>query len=242
MKRIAGASGTGPSIPSRPIFLDSQWKAPGAAFLYQPPGYFAPDHPVEPRKLLITGCPRSGTRFTTEVLKKSGLRVNHEAMGPDGLVSCFFTVNDFWYPGGHIGRRDQFDFEHVWHQIRHPLKVIASMSADHGMPGDFRHWQEKHTGIPGDYEPRILRWANFWRHWVPLATKQAQWTYRIEDFDGVWTEMRKRLEIEDEPDLSKISRAMGSKRPDSLSWDDLEKLDRHVAYQVRRLAEQYGYE
>ncbi len=76
---------------------------------------------------------------------------------------------------------------------------------------------------------------------MPLAAEQAEWTYRIEDFDQVWPEIRTKLDLK-EVDLSKISRETGSKNPDPVTWEDIEKLDRTLAYRLRRLAEQYEYE
>jgi hypothetical protein len=64
-------------------------------------------------KFLITGYPRSGTKYTAKVLNKTSLDVGHEFKGKDGCVS--------WK---HLPKA--LDFDLVLHQVRNPLKVIGS--------------------------------------------------------------------------------------------------------------------
>jgi hypothetical protein len=42
-------------------------------------------------RLLVTGCPRSGTTYTSRFFKKCGKDVPHEAEGKDGIVSWLLT-------------------------------------------------------------------------------------------------------------------------------------------------------
>lgn len=78
--------------------------------------------------LLITGCGRSGTTYISAVLQEFGLDVRHECYGADGICSWPMTVVDDdlpwkWLPPG---RNKDMKFTHILHQVRHPLKVIAS--------------------------------------------------------------------------------------------------------------------
>lgn len=84
------------------------------------------------KKLLVTGCGRSGTLYITSCLQKLGLDVRHEepvppngVMGKDGMVSWFMTVDDS-NPALGPGRK-YYEFEYVLQLVRHPLKVIASV-------------------------------------------------------------------------------------------------------------------
>ena len=65
-------------------------------------------------KLLIIGSPRSGTQFTTYLLKYLGFRMGHEESDVDGCVSSLhLTVPK--------------EFTTVLHQIREPLQTISSL-------------------------------------------------------------------------------------------------------------------
>src|SRR6188472_3358246 len=79
--------------------------------------------------LLITGCGRSGTHFTARLLQEMGLDVGHETVGKDGAASWKHIVSGtFVYVGKNRTQeiRDE-NFTPILHQVRHPLKVIASM-------------------------------------------------------------------------------------------------------------------
>tara|TARA_R110001583_G_scaffold156933_1_gene308853 strand:- start:789 stop:1505 length:717 start_codon:yes stop_codon:yes gene_type:complete len=65
-------------------------------------------------KLLIIGSPRSGTQFTTYLLKYLGFRMGHEESDVDGCVSSLhLTVPK--------------EFTTVLHQMREPLQTISSL-------------------------------------------------------------------------------------------------------------------
>jgi len=76
------------------------------------------------KKLLIVGSPRAGTRFTYNLLNYLNIDVGHEQTKSQGAVSSL-----------HIYTDEKFDF--IGHQIREPLKCIASL---HKI-----NWQEKET-------------------------------------------------------------------------------------------------
>ena len=65
-------------------------------------------------KLLIIGSPRSGTQFTTYLLKYLGFKIGHEESDDQGCVSSLhLTVPK--------------EFNTVLHQIREPLQTISSL-------------------------------------------------------------------------------------------------------------------
>ena len=87
------------------------------------------DKPAKELDMLVTGCARSGTLYITRVFQKCGLGVKHENWEPTyGMVSWPMAVNtkdNVWGPPS-----KDFTFKHIFHQVRHPLKAIASQMTD----------------------------------------------------------------------------------------------------------------
>ncbi len=82
------------------------------------------------KEFLCIGHPRSGTRYTSEVLRSFGYDVGHEKMGEHGTSSWLLAVNDRSYPFGDIGNPksiDAFYFEHLIHVVRNPFDAVPSI-------------------------------------------------------------------------------------------------------------------
>jgi hypothetical protein len=223
------------------------------------------------RRVLITGCGRSGTRYTVALLDKHGLDVRHEEIGRDGAVSWCMAVDSERTPWG--PPRREYQFEHIFQQVRSPLKAIPSMLAMNE-----RSWRYICEWIPCVLdEAPILRAAKYWYYWNLHAEKIAQWRYRIEDFRHVYPEFCDRLGIRanataldslatnintrsygralhlyDEACLklgvspSRTIRALLSQRVSEskraeLTWSELEGLNAELALSIKIKAEQYGY-
>jgi hypothetical protein len=109
------------------------------------------------KKILITGCPRSGTTYTSKLLQRCGKDVTHEhRIGEDGIVSWLLTptIEDVTF----IRQRRNFKSIHtnskthyMWrpfhwdhpiptaefksefgvflHQVRDPIRCISSMTS-----------------------------------------------------------------------------------------------------------------
>jgi len=142
------------------------------------------------RLLLVTGCARSGTAYTAAVLKACGVAVEHEFMGADGCVSWPMAVRAAQAPWG-----PAFDgataFEHVFHQVRHPLAVISSVWSTEGQPSwDFIY---AHTSRITSADAIEVRCAKYWYYWNRRAGRLAEWTYRVEELPEVWDELCTRL-------------------------------------------------
>jgi hypothetical protein len=126
-------------------------------------------------KVLITGCGRSGTKYITFALQRLGLDVRHERMGRDGIASWYMAVDASHSPFGPTRRGT--DFRHVFHQVRHPLAVIASAVT---LKEESWRFVCEHAPIEID-EPPTLRAAKYWYYWNLEAERIAHWRYRVED-------------------------------------------------------------
>lgn len=198
------------------------------------------------RRLLITGCPRSGTRYVAKVLSKSGLRVSHEGLGKDGAVCSFLAVDDYYYANVHanpvegiVVRRRDIEFEHVWHQVRNPINVIDSLVTAPLRRGIW-HWYDMHCAC--GYEPHLEAAARFWVYWNEIAESQAEWRFRAEDIEEVWPEIRERLGL-DPVDLDSIgiSKNLGAIVKPRFGFD-LSMLQSDTAALLTQKAREYGYD
>jgi hypothetical protein len=140
--------------------------------------------------ILVTGCGRSGTKYTAELLQRVGLDVLHEKMGADGIATWCMAVDSCDSPWG--GGRHDLKFKTILHQVRHPLKVIPSLTTFTA-----RSWQfiERYVPCPQS-DPVILRAAKYWYYWNLEAEKIASWRYRIEALPQIFDEFCRRLGVE----------------------------------------------
>lgn len=197
-------------------------------------------HERDERELLITGCARSGTAFIARVLRDCGLEVGHEKDSAYGIVSWPMTVNTpqrLWGPPS-----ARYRFKHIFHQVRHPLKTIASFHLANELSWRyiFKHIPEIRLD-----DKMIVRCAKYWVYWNLKAEKRAEFTYRVEDIENALPEMSRRLGVPlDTKVLKNISKNY-HQRPYHvhLTWEILHRTLKADLYtKVVRLAERYGYD
>lgn len=194
----------------------------------------------EERPLLITGCARSGTTFITKFLRGNDLEVSHERDAAFGIVSWMMAADSPhapWGPGA-----DQFRFKHVFHQVRHPLKTIASAYHE---PRPSWGFIERFVPEIDKEEPRLVRAAKYWYYWNLLAESKAEWTYRVEDVENQIGEMAARLGVPLRTEvLSTIPKTTNSRGyKTTVTWEELEgALDRKLYKNIVALARRYGYD
>lgn len=188
--------------------------------------------------VLVTGCIRSGTAYTTQVLRNLGLDVVHEGSGKDGSVSAFLGTPDAKLPPWHGLALSTYDI--ILHQVRHPVPVIASMrpSSDH-----FWTFVHDHAGVDG--KTVLLRSMQYWDRWNRIVEARAQVTYRIED--APWPELCTLLDVEyDAEKIACVSTRTNSRQTHPhyrrLFWSDLEAADQQLCARIRALATTYGYD
>ncbi len=192
-------------------------------------------------EFLITGCARSGTSFMTKFFRLHGLSVKHEWNANYGIISWTMATGASKSPFGPAS--NEFYFKHVFHQVRHPLKTIASVLATEPK----RTWLFICDEIPeiSMSDPPIVRASKYWYYWNLRAESQAELTYRIESVGSVVSKMSQILGTPlDREKLTWISKESNHRfQTRKLSWLDLRKaLNSKMYARIVCLAERYGYD
>ena len=187
--------------------------------------------------ILITGCPRSGTGYASRIFQAQGLDIGHEHLGTDGVSSWLFAVTDHRYPWHKRGElRQNYNFQVILHQVRDPLKVLASMAVLRRPDWTFIR---RHLELPpGSLQRRIA----FYLGWTELCDRQAHYRYRLEDIETEWPRLHQlcggsphwtgRAET--------TSKTYNRRRHQDLAWSQILALPGGTAVAAR--ARTYGYE
>jgi hypothetical protein len=217
---------------------------------------------MERRKLLVTGCGRSGTLYASEVWKSQGLDVRHEnpippngRMGKDGIASWYMAVNDPDPPFGPsaIG----YEFDVTIHQVRYPLEVIASVAQFVLREPRSRNYIERNAPgpllapeellMPGKQQ-LLLMASRYWHFWNLLAEAKATVTVQVENLTASLEWLCELLKVDYRPGVAdSVSNTTNGRYlyTDGLywvvSWDDLYRLDDKLCDKIKLLAETYGY-
>ena len=217
---------------------------------------------MERRKLLVTGCGRSGTLYASEVWKGQGLDVRHEnplppngCMGKDGIASWYMAVDDPNPPFGPSAAGYEFDF--VLHQVRHPLKVIASVAQfvlEDPLSRDYIERNAPQTRLLAAEcsmprkEQSLLQASRYWYYWNRLAHAKANMRVQVENLIASLAEICSRLgisytpKVADEVSTSTHGRYLYLNEAYwVITWEDIETLDRELCQKILDLATTYGY-
>ena len=196
---------------------------------------------ADTRPLLVTGCARSGTGYISSIMQKSGYHFGHEQVKGFGLASWEMNFDTNWVPW--FDARNGLQFNHVFHQVRHPLKTISSVFTTEPKIS----WDFIIALIPEIHhtDNHITKCAKYWYYWNKHAEAQAEWTYQLEQVEKVWPEFCARLDIK--PDLSvfqKVSKKTNTRNSVShyLTWQELRtQITPELFDKITKLADHYGY-
>jgi len=191
---------------------------------------------------LITGHPRSGTHYTAKLVRRLGYSASIEGrwMGPGtGIVSSWKHAMPGDFRNRLFARPLRQDFAGIIHQVRHPLDVIASSITLTGRSVDHI---KRYLDIPEPTRHKaqpLTLCMRSWLGWNRLIEAQADWRFQLERLPEVFPEFcnRLRLPVQDFPDIGKRN----MRRHADLTWRDLERADRALAFEVREMAQRYGY-
>lgn len=204
--------------------------------------------------LLVVGTGRSGTTFTAESLRRSGIAIDHEAvfteLGPRDPGDSQGDVS--WMAVPYL---DRFQGA-VLHQVREPLAVIDSL-LDLGLfAGDFsdeihRPWRrflEANFTLSGDALLDVMR---FYVQWNERCEPFADLRIRIEDqahlISGFIDRLYPGKGLLVEAQISRVSMTINSReerrvsrmRSQGLTWEELPGGGDRDA--LMAMAGRYGY-
>ena len=206
------------------------------------------------KRFLVTGCPRSGTKYTTTLFRHLGVHVEHEkvfgvgeALGRRPHRWRVFEGDVSWLAVPFLPLHGEDEDVVVLHQLRHPLEFVRSVVgfgflSDERADLAFPQVVRRHA--PEVYEPATQpeRGATMWKVWNARAEPHADITYRLEDLDADLllelcrmielpvTEEQVAFAIEELP--KNINRRV---RDESVPWEAIEPI-------VGEAAAHYGYE
>ncbi|MFC1854225.1 hypothetical protein ACFL27_28915 [candidate division CSSED10-310 bacterium] len=220
---------------------------------------------VKAKQCLITGCGRSGTLYTTQLLRALDYDIRHERSGGKSTVCWFCCLllkkNVCWnspitrcgcqYPGvrinefgeavseGLVATMDSL-YEVILHQARAPLDVIASVQTL--TEGSFNFIDNK-IGIYHDHD-RILQATRYWIEWNKAAARIADYSYRIEDMPAQLPQLCERLGIPYSRDKVRdvMSRQnVNARRHKPVAAAYIRKRDVRLYDELRQTADWLGY-
>lgn len=183
---------------------------------------------------LITGHPRSGTRYVSEVLCALGYDIPHEALGKCGSVGWIFAR-----PGRIFSKFVSPEpYGEKFHVVRNPLNVVGTMPT---ITKESWCFLIAEVGKPDGYDK--IEWGFWtWLHWNTLCERFCSYRFKIEDFSGssgvrILREMG--FEAERFPDISKKTNHR------EFTPYDLSRLiekNPELMEAVNRKAQEYGYD
>jgi len=184
------------------------------------------------KKLLIIGCGRSGTKYTSTVLSALGADMPHEKIGKDGMVSWKEAFQPKWKLG--------LQYSKIFHQVRSPLGVINSCQT---IRED--SWKIISNHIPVEREDQLLiKCMKYWYYWNLLCERRAHQTFQVEQMQDMLKNIAKLLAINPEEFEKYHDNKINTRRKayQSHSWEDLEQYDKDLVKKCKQLALKYGYE
>lgn len=184
-----------------------------------------------PNKVCILSHGRSGTVYTAEVLKAVGLRVGHELPGPDGAVGGIFWKGY---------KRKLAEYDHVLHQVRHPLRTISSSVTwrrrTHRMYA--RQLGYRRALIPKDpLEAAMFSWVIY----TTWADHYAEWRFRVEDMTEIFPRLYSYFGTDEQKSCPSLPLNLNTREHREYGMRDLAKTNGVLADIIHFKGVLYGY-
>ena len=221
--------------------------------------------PEMQRQLLVVGVQRSGTHYAWEMYNRLGVHVHHEGLGPDGAVSWFFAYKTTGYAINNPTALHDHSFCFVFHQVRHPMRVVSSIVKASRKNWD-TYWEwvtktdEKVCGpsMRCKKMPLLKRSARQWLVWNRHIEEYADLRFRVEDtspravcrlamFDeyicGSQGEYHTTSSKVIQPVVEPQAPADNHTGTDHLkaSWEEIQAMDADLAAEMKEMTRRYGY-
>ena len=132
--------------------------------------------------LAVVGCGHSGTFFIAEMFQHLGIDVRHELVGRDGVAGWNFThLLRAQFPEFGLPRKTV-----VFHQVRHPLKVISSVQSM--LDQTWIDMQDRAAYRGYSWNPlndeHPVRGMRYYLAWNCFAESIAEYRYRVEAIEA----------------------------------------------------------
>lgn len=170
---------------------------------------------------------RSGGLYIAKVLRAVGLQFGHEEDRRDGASGALLLRPP---------AKRQRPYDQVFHQVRHPLLVIASATTCRASNYKLMF---RFIGVNVHETNPVRRAMLSWLYYTAWANTQSSWCYRIESFP--WQELCDRLRLPQTPLPCQIPVNTNHRDHANFSWDDLAKVDMELCEKIRLRALYYGY-
>jgi hypothetical protein len=203
------------------------------------------------KNILVVACARSGTLFVSRCFKAAGLDVLHENVGDAGSVSCFLPADTLPPRPKHFEKGkhrdgttyDMFKWDHTFHQVRNPLKVVCS--AEVIVPKEDWIWMSTFLPIDSSWS-RLRRSIHYVYLWNRLCeARNPELRYKVEDIAKIWPEMLERSGFPRVPYPTHVPttthRSSGIRKAKDRTWDELSACDHEATERLKDMAREYGY-
>jgi len=214
--------------------LDSSGKTVGRGFESRQDRHFFFDIlPIYMKRVLITGCLKSGMGYITKALSTAGVKVGEKKMGPDGNV-------DWRRPYS-----DNTEYDITLHQVREPLADIEASLEMGAWAWNFICSKESRITMSDSV---LLRSMKYWLYWNQRAQAAAEWTYRVESMPEVLDKILKAIKVDGKnlDAVEKMSKDFHKNRikheaKGKLTFGDILAEDRAIGEFVDFMGKSYGY-
>jgi hypothetical protein len=199
---------------------------------------------VSTKKVLVVGCGRSGTGYIARFFQLSGLDVSHETSRGTQGCSSWYALAHLYGPSGLA--LDNVHFEHVIHQVRHPLDVISSWVINlFNLQNNAWKLIRQHLPEISSSDSLLVHCAKYWYYWNLKAEKIAEWRYCIEDLPSILPELEEKV---DYPLNAGVFEILSNKTntwrliSNRITWETLkQELPMWLFNELQEMAGRYGY-
>jgi len=184
-------------------------------------------------KILITGCPRNGTRYMSNIFNRVGKKIGHEYVSEDGCSSGFY-VGDFEdYPVSHKIPVSQIKWNYIIHVYRHPCRAVPSLARLLQDVAAVRRWYAEFGLITDDLtESAMCVWN--WSHRQVMKNLNPDITVNLDWLPEYWPEISKSVGVTSEfPYRVRVDNSYPYIK--ELNWDDLESCNYEKSIQIKDL-------
>lgn len=206
----------------------------------------------EKKIILGVGHPRTGTRYTSQLISEWGLNIGHEGRGIDGIIAWQFAVKDNQTPIYAFVEKDlyreQYDYEVTVYNVRNPINSLPSIiyTENGDIPYDNNSVKYRKRFIKIDDGNILAKGIQSLVEWDKLILKNdIDIIFRVEDqqkylYDKLSEKISKKIHYNEKSLIPKNTNNRKHK-----NWEELENLisdtPKNLLIELNDYCERYGY-